>query len=81
MTVKNLISKLTKNGVTYTILDYGYNKDIEFMINGITFKSGFTEGKTTVEDFCSELYYDNCNQEIQRRFFDNFNQVLRYAQI
>ena len=41
MTVKNLISKLTKKGVTYTILDYGYNKDIQFMIKGITFKAGF----------------------------------------
>lgn len=80
MTIQNLISKLAKMNIAYTILNNnGYNKDIQFSINGMTFKAGFTEGKTIVEDFCREICYDNCNQEMQRRFFDNFNQILRYA--
>ena len=80
MTTANLISKLTKMNVSYTILENnGYNKDIQFSINGFTFKAGFTEGKTIVEDFCIEIYYDNVNQQMLRRFFDNFNQILRYA--
>ena len=80
MTTSNLISKLTKMNVSSTILDgNGYNKDIQFSINGLIFLAGFVEGKNEVHDFCREICYDNCNQEMQRRFFDNFNQVLRYA--
>jgi hypothetical protein len=80
MTTTNLISKLTKMNVEYTILEgNGYNKDIQFFINGLTFKAGFTEASSTIEDFCREICYDDCNQEMQRRFFKNFNQLLRYA--
>jgi hypothetical protein len=80
MKIQSLISKLQKMNVSHVVLENnGYNKDIQFVLNGLTFKAGFTEGKTIVEDFCREICYDNCNQEMQRRFFDNFNQVLRYA--
>ena len=80
MTTANLISKLTKMNVSHTILiNNGYNKDIEFSINGLTFKAGFTEGNTLVEDFCREICFDKTQQDMQRRFFQNFNKVLKYA--
>lgn len=80
MKIENLKSKLAKMNIPFTILQgNGYNKDIEFSINGITFKAGFTEGKTEIDDFCRELCFDKSEQEMQRRFFDNFNQLVRYA--
>ena len=80
MKTATLISKLSKMNISYTILDNnGYNKDIQFSINGLVFKAGFIEGKEMIQDFCREICYDNGIQEMQRRFFDNFNQVLRYA--
>ena len=80
MTTTNLIAKLTKMNVSSTILEgNGYNKDVQFSINGLTFLAGFVEGRNEVQDICREICYDNSNQEMQRRFFDNLNQVLRYA--
>lgn len=80
MTTTNLISKLTKMNIATTILEgNGYNKDIQFSLNAMTFLAGYTEGKNEIQDFCREIYYDNCNQEMQRRFFQNLNQLLRYA--
>lgn len=70
MTTTNLINKLAKLNIPYTILDNnGYNKDIQFTINNLTFKAGFIDGKEQVEDFCREICYDKCAQEMQRRFF------------
>jgi hypothetical protein len=80
MKTANLISKLNKMNIAHIVLENnGYNKDIQFAINGFTFKAGFTEDKAIVEDFCREICYDNNSQEMQRRFFKNFNQVLKYA--
>lgn len=80
MTIKNLIDKLTKMNISYTVLDLnGYNKDVCFSINSMSFKAGFCDGKEIIQDFCREICYDNCNQEMERRFFDNFSQLLRYA--
>jgi hypothetical protein len=81
MTIKNLILKLNKMNISHNLVEdnNGYNKDIQFSINGLIFKAGFTEGNTIVQDFCREICYDHCNQEMERRFFSNFNQVLRYA--
>jgi len=80
MTTTNLIAKLTKMNVDYNVLENnGYNKDIQFSINGQTFKAGFTNGKELIEDFCREICFDHSSQEMQRRFFTNFAQVLKYA--
>ena len=80
MKISNLISKLNKMNVSHTIVDVnGYNKDIQFSINGLTFLAGFIEGKEMIQDFCREICFDNVNQDMQRRFFDNFNKVLTYA--
>ena len=80
MTTTNLIAKLTKMNVDYKVLENnGYNKDIQFSVNGITFKAGFTNGKELIEDFCREICFDHSSQEMQRRFFTNFAQVLTYA--
>jgi hypothetical protein len=80
MTTQNLISRLTKMNVSHTILDNnGYNKDVQFTINGLTFKAGFIEGKNEISDYCREICFDNCSQETQRRFFSNFTKLLKYA--
>jgi hypothetical protein len=82
MTTLNLISKLNKINIAYSIIDHnGYNKDIAFSINGLNFKAGFSEGKTVIEDFCREICFDNNTQEMQRRFFGSFNQLLKYANV
>lgn len=80
MTTANLISKLTKMNVTYTVVDVnGYNMDIEFSINGLNFSAGFNTSKNIIEDFSRAICYDNVNQEMQRRFFTNFNKLISYA--
>jgi hypothetical protein len=80
MTTTNLITKLNKMNIPYTILDCnGYNMDIEFTINNYTFKAGFFKGEIEIQDFCREICFDVSEQEMRRRFFDNFNKVLKYA--
>jgi len=80
MKIQSLTAKLAKVNVPFQTLEgNGYNKDIQFAINGKTFFAGFIEGKENVTDFCRVIGYDNANQESQRIFFDNFNQVLRHA--
>ncbi len=80
MTTANLISKLTKMNVEYTVVDVnGYNMDIEFSINGLNFSAGFNTSKNIIEDFSRAICYDNVNQEMQRRFFTNFNKLISYA--
>ena len=82
MKISSLISKLNKMNISHTIIDInGYNKDIQFSINGLTFLAGFIEGKEMIQDFCREIYYNNCSQETERRFFDNFNKVVNYAMV
>jgi hypothetical protein len=53
--------------------------DIEFKINGKTFKAGYFKGETEIQDFCRDIVFDQSEQEMRRRFFDNFTQVLKYA--
>ena len=80
MNIKALTSKLSKMKISYSVeSNNNYNKDIKFSINGKTFKAGFSEGKEVIEDFCTESNYDDCTQETNRRYFDNFNQLLKYA--
>jgi hypothetical protein len=80
MTTSTLISKLNKMNIESTIVDdNGYNMDVKFIINGMTFKAGFIKGQNVIQDFCREIYFDKSNQETQRRFFDNFNKLLKYT--
>ena len=80
MKTANLINKLNKMNIENKIVDVnGYNKDVVFTINKMTFYAGFTANNDTIIDYCRNICYDNCSQETQRRFFDNFNQILRYA--
>lgn len=82
MDTNKLTLKLSKMNIPYKILDInGYNKDIEFQINGLIFKAGFNADSPEITDFCREICYDNNEQETQRRFFDNFNKVLKYANV
>lgn len=77
MKVSNLTSKLNKMKVPFTVVDVNeWNKDIVFQINGKTFKAGFTAASDVIEDFCREICYDNVDQEMQRVFYKNFNQLL-----
>ena len=80
MTTANLISKLNKMNIESTIVnDNDYNMDVEFIINGMTFKAGFIKGQNIILDFCREICFDKSSQEMQRRFFDNFNKLVKYA--
>jgi hypothetical protein len=80
MTTATLIKKLNKMNVEHTIVDFnGYNMDIVFTICGMTFNAGFIKGQDEVQDFCREICFDVCSQETTRRFFANFNQLLKYA--
>jgi hypothetical protein len=80
MTTAQLKSKLTKMNVSFTEVDYnGYNKDICFSINNMNFAAGYNTKDNEIEDFCRNICFDNDNQETQRRFFRNFNQLLKYA--
>jgi hypothetical protein len=80
MKVLSLVSKLNKMKVPFVVVDVNeYNKDIVFQINSMNFKAGYVEGSEEVEDFCREICWDNVDQEMQRRFFDNFNQLVKYA--
>ena len=79
MKIVNLLSKLKKMNIDHAIVGDDYNKDIVFSINGLAFKAGFQEDKTDIQDFCREICFDNTSQETQRRFFTNFNQLLKYA--
>lgn len=78
MKITSLISKLNKMNVAHEIVNNnGYNADIQFVINGKSFYAGIVEDKDTVQDFCKEIGYDDVNQETQRSFYDNFNQLLK----
>jgi hypothetical protein len=80
MTTTTLISKLNKMNIAHTILDCnGYNMDIEFTINNKKFKAGYFKGETEIQDFCREIVFDVTEQEMRRRFFKNFNSLLKYA--
>ncbi len=80
MKTTSLISKLNKLNITHEIVNNnGYNADIKFTINNKVFLAGIVDGKEEIQDFCHEICFDECEQEMQRRFFDNFNQILKYA--
>ncbi len=80
MKIEALKNKLSKLNVTTTVTDFnGYNKDLNFTINGLNFNAGFVEGKDDVQDFCRVIAFDNTHEEHQRRFFTSFNSLLKYA--
>ena len=80
MSTTTLTNRLSKMGIGYKVINVnGYDMDIQFAINGITFLAGYNVNSNSIIDFCREICFDNGSQEMQRRFFDNFAQVLRYA--
>jgi hypothetical protein len=80
MTTTNLFKKLNKLNIPYTIIDCnGYNMDVQFIINSRIYKAGFFKGEEQIQDFCREICFDSKNQEMIRRFFKNFSQLLKYA--
>jgi hypothetical protein len=80
MKITSLISKLTKMNVPFTILEgNGYNKDIEFSINGSVFEASFTEGYPNIQYYSKETGYDDASQQFTSYYFENFAQVLRHA--
>jgi hypothetical protein len=80
MTTQNLINKLNKINVLYSIVDVnGYNQDIHFVINGKNYIAGYNVKNNVIEDYCMEICYDNANQDMQRIFFSNFNKVLNHS--
>jgi len=79
MKKSSLINKLNKLGISHTIHGNGYNMNVQFTVNGRIFDAGYTINKDDIEDYCTVIGYDKANQESQRSFFKNLNQVLRYA--
>jgi hypothetical protein len=80
MKVSSLTSKLSKLNIAFVILENnGYNKDVQFSINGLNFKAGFIEGQELIYDYCAEFDFEQDFQETRRRFFSNFKQLLKYA--
>jgi hypothetical protein len=80
MTTATLKNKLSKMNISFNETDYnGYNKDINFSINGMNFCAGFNSGNDEIQDFCREICFDNTNQDMQRRFFKNFNELIKYS--
>jgi hypothetical protein len=80
MTTSTLKNKLSKMNISFNETDYnGYNKDICFSINGMNFCAGFELGNDEIQDFCREICFDNTNQDMQRRFFKNFNELIKYS--
>jgi hypothetical protein len=80
MNISILISKLNKLNISHEIVNNnGYNADIKFTVNNKVFLAGIVNDKDNVEYFCHEICYDNTSQEMNRRFFQNFNQLLKYA--
>lgn len=80
MTTNNLIAKLTKLGISYSIsTNNNYNMDICFSINNKSYKAGYTINNEIITDYCRAIGYDESSQETQRLFFTNFNHILRNA--
>lgn len=80
MTTTQLKTKLSKMNIQFTEIDYnGYNKDICFKINNMIFAAGFNAKSEIIEDFCRNICYNSSEQETQRRFFTNFNALIKYA--
>lgn len=82
MTTAQLKNKLTKMNIQFTEVDYnGYNKDICFSINNMNFAAGFNTKSEIIENFSRNICYNVSEQETQRRFFTNFNQLIKYANL
>jgi hypothetical protein len=80
MTTANLIKKLTNLNIPYNIVNTNeYNKEIVFTIKYITFRADYNVDKNIINSYYKVTGYDNLSQETTRRFFDNFNKVLRYS--
>ena len=75
MKVTTLKNKLTKMNISLT----ESKGDITFAINKKSFIAD-TNNSENVFCFFHVTGYDTSSQETDRRFFDNFNQVLRYSQ-
>jgi hypothetical protein len=78
MKATTLISKLKKMNINFNLVVLNdYNRTIEFSINGKKYSADWNVGEENVHSFCVELGYCESSQETQRRFFDNFSQVLK----
>mgnify|MGYP003473620937 FL=1 len=81
MIAKSLIAKLKKNNIEFNIVDInGYNKEILFSINNMSFSADFNDSiDNEVLSFARDIWYNSASQEMERRYFSNFNQLLKYA--
>ncbi len=81
MIAKSLIAKLKKNNIEFNIVDInGYNKEILFSINNMSFSADFNDSiDNEVLSFARDIWYNSASQEMERRYISNFNQLLKYA--
>jgi hypothetical protein len=77
MKTSTLKNKLNKLNIQFTI-DNEYQL-IEFTINNKSYSGSLNDNEAEVYGFCAITGYDDASQETTRRFFDNFNQVLRHS--
>jgi hypothetical protein len=80
MKLSTLNNKLTKLNAEVTTQDHnGYNMSVVFTINGKSYEADYNKGENNIIGFSFTTGYDDAIQETTRRFFDNFNQVLRHS--
>jgi hypothetical protein len=77
MKTSTLKNKLNKLNIEFTI-DSNYQV-IDFTINNKSYSGSLNNDEDEVFGFCAITGYDDASQETTRRFFDNFNQVLRHS--
>lgn len=83
MTIANLIAKLNKLNISYTIDDLnGYCKTIIFSVNGRNVYANFYETgeKPRVDNFSVIYGYNDAIQEQCRFFFKTLNRVFEFLQ-
>lgn len=78
MKLSSLQKKLSKiENVSISTHGNGYNMYLCFSIKGKRFEAGYTEGVDKVDSF--SYAYDNGTNELARRWFYKFTDVLEYA--
>jgi hypothetical protein len=80
MTTSTLEKKLTKLGIPFNIVDYnGFNFDYAFSIHGMNFRAAFNADSDIITNFCRNMCWNDSEQEMDRRWFDTFSKLIKYA--
>jgi hypothetical protein len=81
MKLSSLVKKLNAmQAPSEVATNNGFNMSLVFTLNGLRFSAEYTAESYNVSCYNTVLGYDDLSQEKSRRFFDNLNQVVRYAE-